>query len=166
MRPYGHRSLRGSSVHGVLQTRILEWVAIYNANKLSKIRSEDSSCLLSTLVPGGEAWLSEALCPEGSCQPHRRVQSIESSCWTWFHLLKDLPVSKVGMKIGSLDRRACNPLQDIRRPFPRSSSSLGFTILCVLSIRVSQSEDTISKSPGTSFLDSQPLTGGPVPPPV
>ena len=75
-------------------------------------------------------------------------------------------MSKVGMKIRSLDSRAYNLLQDIRGPFPQSSSSLGFTILCVLSIRVSQSEDTISKSPGTSFLDSQPLPGGPVPLPV
>ena len=28
LRPYGRHSLPGSSVHGILQARILEWVAI------------------------------------------------------------------------------------------------------------------------------------------
>ena len=47
LRPYGFWSLTGSSVHGILQARILEWVAVLSSTGFSRLKDwTHVSCLL------------------------------------------------------------------------------------------------------------------------
>ena len=81
-------SLPGSSVHGILQARILEWVAMPSSRGSSRPRDRTRvSCSSYTgrrvLYPGGffaiwETGISVSLCliPSLSCDPHTRLRSL------------------------------------------------------------------------------------------
>ena len=52
--PYGpHRSQPGSYVHGILLTKILEWVALFSSRESSLPRNQTGiSCILSSILSG------------------------------------------------------------------------------------------------------------------
>ena len=43
-------NLRGSSVHGILQTKILEWVAISSSRRSSQTRNQTCNCCVPYIV--------------------------------------------------------------------------------------------------------------------
>ena len=97
-------SQSGSSVHGILQARIVEWVAMSSSRGSSQPRDQNCLSYVSCIrrqVPYHSHNLREAQVIRGAGQLASLHKEWRVPSWTWFRLLFPFPPSETASPVSS-----------------------------------------------------------------